>query len=294
MALTGLDSVFASISNDRCFHSIYSKNYSTASAMTGSTDMFLFVGTPPPGLYSGSVGSCTTMSDQTVGAMYTGGSVQPYTKHLLNAEITATGPYSNSTFILVDMLAYYIIDLSLTTSQNLTASGNILPLRNGVQHSGENVQMFFEPMTSAALSLTTITVNYTNNNGVNGQSLGATTKTTNATKYAMSSAIYTPGASNFNFGPFLPHGVGNTGVQSVQSIQLNAGESSGRYGIILLCEPITMLQTSGTFILSNRDFIFSKPSLPRIKDGACLNLIMHMSSQGYQPGVTATFDFVWG
>ena len=288
MGFSSLDNIFSSISSGNSFYSFYSKTLPALSILSGWNDAFTFPGIPSAGNYNNNLGSCTTLSDTSDGAIYTGGNVLPATKHLLNIEAFCTHTSQSLYLLLVDMLAYYVLDINLPY-QSFDTIGNILPLRNGVQHSGENVQMYLAHFGSGGSNIS-IQMNYTNSLGASCQPLGAPAITQSATYPGLFN--YAPGSQNA-FGPFLPHGVGNIGVQSVQNIKASAGIINS--GVLVLCEPIAAIQlNTGGVLPCQKDFLFSKTRLPMIKDGACLNFLVYSTGTISIAPIVATMDFVWG
>ena len=271
---------------------------------------FQWQGTPISNSYPGNVLQPVTCSDQTPGAIYTGYSVSPLKKHVLNIDVTAGSQSAMApiSLFLVDILAYYPgINLNSTAKQitNTPLGTNILPLRDGVQHTGKNAFMFLESIQGGATIRADTCIEYTSD---------LNTKGIAACPISVASSGLVPGCIlNCNGGsiyvpshnPFItlnPNHLGVTSIQSFASLNnmeippcqlISIGGKSN--ASIVICEPILEMPYITGGVPTFRDFVYNKPTFPRIKDGACLAFLYMAGANIYQ-GTTymATMDLVWG
>ena len=97
------------------------------------------------------------------------------------------------------------------------------------------------------------------------------------------------------FGPFLPLAAGDYGVQKVDSCQFPTAQATALAACdILVCKQLASIPLTTAFVAAERDLMNQLPSLPRIRDGACLMFLHHAGA------VTASgtafmgyLDFAW-
>ena len=278
-----------------------------AGAYTSSRwyNTFTLGGNPIAGTYPAVALTATTLSDisggiQTPGAIQHGGNKSTDTKHLINAEIMTSNAFSVPAYLLlVDVLAYYQgINMNSSSAQNMLSSNagaNILPNRQGVQHSGNNVFAFLETQaTTGATALPfTMTITYTNSALASGRIMPGSPALGCVSSFSPH-IIHSTSSVGGTYCPFLPLQAGDTGISSIQSFQLSGTTGAGT-ACLVLCEPIAKIPIIIQGSTTSRDFIFNPPSLPQIKDGACLNYLLYA---GVGLAASTTFygqlDFVWG
>jgi hypothetical protein len=83
------------------------------------------------------------------------------------------------------------------------------------------------------------------------------------------------GVAAGNTGPSLPLGGGDKGLTSIQSCQFSAAAATadGAVNLVLYRPLLTIPMTTG-FTAAERDLMHQLPSMPRIKDGACLGFFI--------------------
>lgn len=151
------------------------------------------------------------------------------------------------------------LDGTLTTVQ--TISGGLTP---GRYTSGDGIQMFVEIYTALGATATTIAATYTNQAGTGSRVTPAVT-------------IGGTGWNEVGRMIPLPLQAGDTGVQSVQSVQLAASTlTAGNFGVTLVREitPLFAAQIGTGF---PRDLISGLPGICEILTDACLAMA-YMSS----------------
>jgi hypothetical protein len=114
-----------------------------------------------------------------------------------------------------------------------------------------------------------LTISYTNQAGVAGRTMPVTVS---SVATAVQSHVIHSDPSAGKFFPFLPLQAGDTGIRSIQTITLSATMTSGSLGIVL-CKPLTSLPLTTAGVMAERNLMTQLPSLPRIYDGANLNML---------------------
>jgi hypothetical protein len=138
---------------------------------------------------------------------------------------------------------------------------------------GAGVDVFVTPTTVMGAATPNMRITYTNPAGTAGK----LTPTSPALPIGKTAApiglIAYSGTGSGKYNPAMPRAAGDTGVQSIQQLNLSASYVSGALSYVmyrqLLSIPITTLGVAG-----ERDLLSQQPSLPRIYDGACLAWLM--------------------
>ncbi len=136
---------------------------------------------------------------------------------------------------------------------------------------------------------------YTNTAGTAGRAFQGT-PTMNATADAYATRInHSSNAAN-RYGPFLPKQGGDTGIRSIESFTWSAGTAYTGSGVVALCivKPLLDLALPVTGMWSERDLVNQLPSLPQVKDGACLQwMLMSTAATTTNSPFTFAIDFGW-
>ena len=200
-------------------------------------------------------------------AIWHGGNVSTDTKHLVNfGAWTQAAVGAPSVLLLVDMLGCY--PRIVTSSASSQALNNTLTLPRYT--SGAGVRAYYAINTAPGATAQNFSMNYTNSTPTAGRSLGATVA---ATASAIVGHLSHTGVAAGNFGPFLPLGLGDSGIKSVESVQFSASNASGIIDLVL-CKPLAAIPITTAFVASERNMLAQMFSLPRIYDGAVLGLIV--------------------
>jgi hypothetical protein len=234
-------------------------------------DLSLSTGNPIQQLYAGTNLTFTPTSDTDGKGIWHGGNVTPDTKHLVNIGLMSTVATAVPAIIeLVDVLGYYPLTTNtITTAQTLT---NTLTLPRYTDGAG--VQAYIVATTTMGAGTPNITISYTNQAGVSGRTIPVTVS---AVTTAVQGHIVHSDPSAGKYFPFLPLQSGDTGIRSIQSITLSATMTSGSMALVL-CKPITSLPLTTAGVMAERNLMTQLPSLPRIYDGANLNMLFFTAS----------------
>lgn len=229
------------------------------------------------------------------GALYHGGNVSADTKHILNmAAVTAVGTGVPGVLMLVDLLQVYpFLDANSLSAQTLTNNNAQTRYADG---KGVRAYMTLNRLSAALGAVAhNMQINYTNTVPTSGRTLpvqvAATVSTVPATFRINHSGI----AAN-QYGPFLPMAAGDQGIQSVQTYTQSAasGGANSFYDLIL-CKPLATIPLTTTSVMAERDLVNQLPSMPQIKDGACLGwLYFAGAAVGANANFYGSVDVGWG
>lgn len=233
----------------------------------------------------------TPYTDANQHALYHGGNVTADTKHLVNMGVVTNAAAGAPGFLMVvDLLgAYPRINLNASTLQTLNNTA-VLPR----YATGKGVRAFLSVSEAPGATPANMVMSYTNPTPTAGRALGAVTSLTVS---AIAGHILHSGTAAGNFGPFLPLQAGDTGIVTVESMQLSAamGAGSGAIGNLVLCKPLATIPLTTAFVAAERDLLNQLPSLPRIYDGACLGFLYFAGATTLaQTGFQGYLDFAWG
>ena len=272
MGFTSVDDMVAEITAGKFNRADWNKITGAAAYTAGRWyDMSALGGTPIANAWAGTSLTWTTCTETTgngtqIFGIPHGGNVSTDTKHLLNAAaITAVATGVPAQLMLVDMQGYYPgINMNVATSQTLLGTPT-LRYTNGV-----GIRAALVVVTTTGATAHNISMTYTNSAGTGSRTLPVTVA---GTASAITPHITHAGTAANNYGPFLPLASGDVGIQSVQSIQLSAASGAGTAALVLYKPLMTIPLTTAT-VASERDFVNQIPSLPQIKDGACLTWLL--------------------
>lgn len=190
-----------------------------------------------------------------------GGNVSPNKKHLLNMTAWSTAATGvPGTLMLVDMQGYYPGISNNTTSAQTLVGAPALRYTNG-----EGVRAFMVQTSAAGATAQNIAMSYTDQAGNASNSMPVTVS---CTASAIAGHISHSGTAANNYGPFLPLASGDYGMRSVQTVTMSAA-NTGTFALVL-ARPLAQITLSVAGLMTEKDLLNQIPSLPEIKDGACL------------------------
>jgi hypothetical protein len=274
----------------------WNKNFLTAVAIAGEWHcMMRGTGNPPADtvMNTGTNLAFQALSDTTAGAntILHGGNVSPATKHVVNASVySAAATTAPAVYMLVDMLGFYRLTSVTTTGNQATNNTVTLPRYT----DGVGVQAFAYVNTTTAMGAATpnLSITYTNSAGTAGKTTPATLPACKTG--ATSGHIPYSGTAAGKFGPFIPLAAGDTGIRSIQQINLSASYVSGELAVVL-CKPLLTMPVAAIGVAAERDFVNQLPSLPKIEDGAALMWLMYSgAATPASSSVYGHLDFAWG
>ena len=216
-----------------------------------------------------------------------GGDEAPLIKHILNmAAWTTAATGVPATLMLVDVQGYYPgINMNVNTAQTLLGVSSLR------YTNGEGIRAFLCARATTGATAHNIAYNYDNQAGV----AKANPFTVAATASAIVPHILHSGVAANNYGPFLPLASGDTGIRDFNTIQLSAASGTASTAALVLAKPLTTITLGVASLMTEQDLLNQIPSLPQIKDGACLGFLL---GAGAAVAASTTFaghtEFVWG
>lgn len=136
------------------------------------------------------------------------------------------------------------------------------------------------------------TPSYTNSAATSGKAT-PTTLPVGKTAAANGLILYS-GTGSGKYGPFVPLAQGDSGIRSIEQIQLSVSYVSGEFSVGLV-RPLLTLPITTIGVACERDLINQLPSMPRVYDGACLMwLIYHGANTPTNSAFYGHLDFAWG
>lgn len=252
-----------------------------ASTQTIWSDLSSAPGNPKPNYYVGAELTATLLSG--VDGMYHGGNVAPATKHLHKFIIgSLASGVSPATFMLLDYLMFYpLVDMDSTDEQTLV--NNVALPRYA---DGYGVQAFLVAV-NPYIGGAPFYITYTNDKGESGRS--SVVEVSNTATFI--GTILHSGTAATSGRQFIRLAPGDTGIRSVQSITFLA--PNGGLAALVLAKPIATLRTNETTAYCEYDFLTMKPMLPRIHDGAYLNMIVCPNGTMAAVPINGTMSVVW-
>lgn len=133
--------------------------------------------------------------------------------------------------------------------------------------NGAGCRLFLVARATTGATAHNIAVSYTNTVPTSGRTLPVTVA---ATASAIVPHIVHSGTAANNYGPFLPLASGDTGVSNVATVTLSAASGTASTAALCLVRPLLTLPITTAGVASERDLVNQLPSMPQIKDGACL------------------------
>jgi hypothetical protein len=254
-------------------------------------DMSNLTGTPVANAWAGTALAWRTCDEATgngtqIFGIPHGGNVSPDTKHILNVSaVTAVATGVPAQLMLVDLQGYWpSISNNSGTAQTLTGTPSLR------YTNGAGCRLFWVQTAAAGATAQNIALSYSNTVPTSGRALPVTVAMTAS---AIAGHISHSGTAANNYGPFLPLASGDTGVSNVASVTMSAANTGT--GALCLARPLLTLPITTASVAGERDLLNQIPSLPQVKDGACL---VWLYFAGAATGATTNFygslEMAWG
>jgi len=162
-------------------------------------------------------------SSATAAGIQHGGDVTDF-KVIVNASaFSAAATSMPAIFMLVDLLGFYPITTVTTTGAQTLNNTVTLPSRDRTgSANGVGVQALVVPSTVMGAATPTITLTYTNAAGTAGKTTPSSPALPAGNSAAAVTSVVYSGTGSGKYGPFVPLANGDTGIRSVQSINLSA------------------------------------------------------------------------
>jgi len=182
------------------------------------------------------------------------------------------------------LLYYPTVDDSETNLQEMDNSVTLPRYTDGV-----GVQMI-AITTGARTGGQTFTVTYTNSDGVAGRTAPVMTQNTSSILGTITTTVRTP-TNNTSACPFIPLQAGDSGVRSIESVQMN-GADTGFFSLVLV-KPLAETQIRGIDAPVEKDYLLHDAQLPRIYDDAFLGFLCLPNGSLAASVITGTLKVVW-
>jgi len=229
------------------------------------------------------------------GTIYTGGDVDPATKHFLSggaAVVAAAGaPWYIMAIDLVGFVPLSGTNVSTTGTKTVTMTAIGSSGSKGDRYpAGQGLRMFVAADTALGANAPTCIVNYLDTGG----GAGATTTFTSTASMGIGQLLNTGAAAN-KYNPFLPLAAGDTGVSDIVSLVWAGTAHASGTVVIGLCKPLWMIPIPATGLYNKVDFVNALPSMRKIPDGANIQFLLFQTGATTSAGtVNVDFDYGFG
>ena len=251
-------------------------------------DLSMSPGNPAPNYYIGSPGVFTPLRQSTDGGMRHGGGVGPARKILRKLmALTPTATAAPLPMILLDYVGFYgFIDESVLDPQALD---NSTPLPRHASGAGRQLMPV---VVAGQTGGQPFTVTYTNSDGVSGRTTELATMTTQIVNGTILHSQQA-GAAYGNNGPFLALQGSDTGVRSVESVQIGGIGDVGLFALALV-KPVATFALRGIDAPTEVDYLTDMAALPVIEDDAYLNFICLPNGSLSGAPIHGIIETTWG
>ena len=254
------------------------------------------VGSIPAATFSGAEATfVATDNTWSEGAIPIGDQTSPATKHILNMGASVVAAAGAPWFVLpIDLVGY----AKLTTT-NVSTTGaktiTMTPISNTAANvdryaNGEGLRAFVASYATMGANAPTMQLAYKNTAGVSH----TTTAGCVSTAAAPSGIILNSGNAANKYGPFLNLAAGDTGIKDIESLTWGGTAHASGSVFIGLCKPLCMpIPVPATGLYTMVDFVNTLPSLPRLRNGACIQFLV-FATGATTSGATLYTNFDYG
>jgi len=275
---------------------VTTKTLSSAGTAGAWTLLSGHAGYPPAATFTGSdlvyVATDDTWSEGTI---YTGGDVDPATKHFTAGGaccVAAAGaPWYVMAIDLVGFVPLSGANVSTTGTKTVTMTAIGSGAGKGDRYpAGQGLRLFVAADTALGANAPTCIINYLDTAG----NAGATTTFTSTASLGVGQLLNTGAAAN-KYNPFLPLAAGDTGVSDIVSLVWAGTAHASGTVIIGLCKPLWMIPVPATGLYNKVDFVNALPSMRKIPDGANIQFLLFQTGATTSAGtINVDFDYAYG
>lgn len=298
MGFSSQDQLIEKITGGQIDTVVYQKT-SIAVGQAGFWQHFLnSIGSIPAATFGGSEATFTATDNAwSEGTISITDQSSPITKHILSMGVSMVAAAGAPWFILpIDLVGY-----AKLTGGNVSSTGaktiTMTPISNTAANvdryaNGEGLRLFVGSYSTMGANAPTMVITYTNSAGTTGRTTVSGCVSTTA---ATNGTILNSGNATNKYGPFLPLAAGDTGVKDIESLTWGGTAHASGSVIIGLCKPLCMpIPCPATGLFNLMDFVNTLPSLPRLKNGACIQfLCFGTGATTASATFYATFDYGW-
>jgi hypothetical protein len=302
-------------------HLINAGAYATVATAVPGIFMLVDVVMYYPAVANNSTSSQTLINSNTFTASSSSGLLLTYTNDFGTTTQYTSVKFSNSGGALPTGIdntnVFYIVRQSATTAKVATSEANAiagtfvaytdagtgthtLTVTPNRYADGAGLRLYTVATATVTNSATPVLdaagFQYTNQAGSTGRVAGAVVNyTVGGTSIPPQGKIFHSGVASANYGPFIPLQAGDTGVQRVTAYKLSTAYGSAQAGAVVICKPLMTLPIVTAGVAGERNMVMQLPSMPRVYDGACLNLLFFPgAATAANTPLMGYFDFAWG
>jgi hypothetical protein len=291
MTIQSIDNLISAIGSGQTTRYDWNKVTTVAGTLGGWFDFSGLAGLPVANAWAGTALNWRTCDESTgngtqIFGMPHGGNVSALKKHLLNMNAWGTAATAvPGTLMLIDMQGYYP-----GFTNNSAVAQNTVGTPTLRYTNGEGVRAYMVQTATGGAGAQNFNMSYTDQGGTTGNTMPVTVA---CTASSVVSRLNPSGVAANNYGPFLPLANGDSGIRSIESVTLSAA-TTGTFAMVL-ARPLATITLSVAGLMTEKDLLNQIPSLPEIKDGACLTWLW---GAGAATATATTFaggiEVVWG
>jgi hypothetical protein len=275
---------------------VTTKTLSSAGTAGAWTLLSGHAGYPPAATFTGSdlvyVPTDDTWSEGTI---YTGGDVDPATKHFTSAGAACVAAAGAPWYVMaIDLVGFVPLsgtNVSTTGTKTVTMTALSNSGSKGDRYpNGQGLRLFVAADTALGANAPTCIINYLDTGG----GAGATTTFTSTASMGVGQLLNTGAAAN-KYNPFLPLAAGDTGVSDIVSLVWAGTAHASGTVIVGLCKPLWMIPVPATGLYNKVDFVNALPSMRKIPDGANIQFLLFQTGATTSAGtINVDFDYAYG
>lgn len=285
MGFGSVATLAAAVEDGKGTYATWRKSPSQTTTIGVWFDLSMSPGNPVPQYYAATPLRAQALAQSTDGGLFHGGAVAPMTKHLKRlTTLTATATALPMPMIVADYLLFYPFVDEGTTDPQALDNATALPR----WPTGAGVQMMAVSVAGRTGGQT-FQVTYTNSAGVAGR----LTQVVAQNSVSVNGSIVTSDRAVAGArGPWLPLQAGDTGVRSVQSVQMISGTDVGLFALVL-ARPLAQASLRGIGAPVENDYLLDFGQLPVIADDAYLNILACPSGSLAATALHGDIQTVW-
>jgi hypothetical protein len=275
---------------------VTTKTLSSAGTAGAWTLLSGHAGYPPAATFTGADLTYVPTDDTwSEGTIYTGGDVDPATKHFTAAGAACVAAAGAPWYVMaIDLVGFVPLsgtNVSTTGTKTVTMTALANSGSKGDRYpNGEGLRLFVAADTALGANAPTCIINYLDTGGA----AGATTTFTSTASMGVGQLLNTGAAAN-KYNPFLPLAAGDHGVSDIVSLVWAGTAHASGTVIIGLCKPLWMIPVPATGLYNKVDFVNALPSLRKIPDGANIQFLLFQTGATTSAGtINVDFDYAYG
>lgn len=297
MGFTSQDDLIDQLTNNGKGDTVVTtKTLSSAGTAGAWTLLAGHAGYPPAATFAGADLTYVPTDDTwNEGTIYTGGNVDPATKHFTSAGAACVAAAGAPWYVMaIDLVGYVPLsgtNVSTTGTKTVTMTAIGSGGGTGDRYpNGQGLRLFVAADTALGANAPTCVINYLDTGGA----AGATTTFTSTASMGIGQLLNTGAAAN-KYNPFLPLAAGDTGVSDIVSLVWSGTAHASGTVIIGLCKPLWMVPVPATGLYNKVDFVNALPSMRKIPDGANIQFLLFQTGATTSAGtINVDFDYAYG